>query len=99
MSELFETYYKMSKSSDLKKDEKVFLCENIGKLSLDDKEMAFLMIYLYHVEEGGEKTTTLPYKSCQSEDDDAGIEFSLTKLPFKLRQMLYNFTLFIVNKK
>lgn len=96
MTELFETYYKISKSSDLKKEEKVFLCENIDKLSLDDKEMAFIMIYLYHIEEGGEKTTTLPYKS---EDNDVGIEFSLTKLPFKLRQMLYNFTLFVMDKK
>lgn len=102
MEELYKTYYESAKSSDLKKDEKVFLCNFFKNLKdNDDKEALYMLIYYYYERsELGESSELIenpqvteqqiyPYKSVKNKL--RGVDFPLSKLPYKLRNMLYNF--------
>lgn len=90
MENLFKTYYNNSATSDLKKAEKEFLCNYIeNKLSEDDKEAVYMLIYYYYLEDGGDITNAYPYGS--KKNKLRGINIPLTKMPHKLRQILYKF--------
>lgn len=102
MEELYETYYMGAKSTDLKKNEKLFLCDFFKNLSNDDdKEVLYVLIYYYHLfNEPNElddidkidsesDVEVYPYKSIKNKL--RGVDFPLSKLPYKLRNMLYNF--------
>lgn len=90
MAQLFETYCNNASNVDLKKTEKEFLCDFISKMCKDeDKEAIFILIYYFYLHENGDKTNLYPYK-CKK-NKARGLNFSLTKLPYKLRQILYKF--------
>lgn len=91
MEQLFRTYYNTSPSSDLKKEEKDFLCKFVAnKLSDDDREAIYLLIYYYYtLEDNGDKLNARPYNA--KKNKVRGIDVPLSKTPHKLRQILYKF--------
>lgn len=97
MQELFETYHRVSKDVDLKKNDKVFLCDFIKNLDEDDLEAAYLLIYYYHIKDGGDAKNAYPF-GCKK-NRLRGIDFSLSKLPYKLRNILFKFCKAIESKE
>jgi len=96
MEQLFESYYEISKDTDLKKNEKVFICEFVPKLKEDDLEALYILIYQYYMNEGNEANTAYPYNS--KKNKLRGIDFNLTKIPYKLRNMIFKFCKAIESK-
>lgn len=101
MNQLFLTYYNgIKKENDLKKPEKEFLCDYVKKLNQMDKEAFYMLIYYYYEFEGKNEKDEIevyPYES--SKNNLRGIDFNLSKIPYKLRQMLYKFCKIIEQKE
>lgn len=89
MEQLFRTYYNNAKSTDLKKDEKQYLCSFFPRLTNDDKEAVYMLIMHYYLEEGGNVRDAYPYGMVKNKL--RGVDLSLTKLPHKLRNIIFKF--------
>ena len=91
MEQLFKTYYNERRTmNDLKKSEKEFLCDYItNKLSEEDREAIYILIYYFYLEKGGDIINAYPFRA--KKNKLRGIDFSLSKIPLQLRQILYKF--------
>lgn len=88
MEQLFRTYYNNAKNTDLKKDEKKFLCSFFPRLKEEDKAAVYMLIMYYFIDDGGDVKDAYPYG--MDKNKKRGLDVSLTKLPYKLRNIIFN---------
>ena len=98
MNELFMTYYNSAKENDLKREEKEYLCEYVKTLNENDKEAFYMIIYYYYEMESNKKDIEMFPYNCEK-NELRGIDFNLSKLPYKLRQMLHKFCKVVEHKE
>lgn len=93
---LYQTLCQNTKAKDISVEEKSKITETVLTLNNEEKEALFLLIY-EHFRTSRKKNTIetinlddlqLPYGISETVD---GIQFSLSKIPLKLRQIILKF--------
>lgn len=89
MFQLYHTLNSNIQSTDLKKIEKTEILKTIDTMDQSSKEALFLLIYEhYRLNEDPSDIYKLPYGGTEKNN---GIEFNLSKMPIKLRRIIYKF--------
>lgn len=93
---LYDSLLKDIPETDLTVTQKRIFIKRVSKIDTNGHELVYALIRMYQVENNEENTSfTLPYNGTYVEND---ISFDLDKLPNKLKQILFKFMGFHIDK-
>jgi len=90
---------KVTKSSDIKPNEKRNCIDIIASLEENGKEILVILIYLYYKNNNKNETEqVIPYDgSYVQKNNNIDIEWNINKFPVKLKRILYEFLKMHIN--
>ncbi len=109
MHELYNIYLKYETKNDLTKEECKYLTKSIQHLSSDDREVLFMLIFYYIMNDGKiildtnnivdmYQSNKAKFKNVYSKNSNIkGINIKMSKLDTHLKYMLYKFCKTILN--
>ena len=92
---LYHTLNVNLRKSDITRIEKLKILDSVEKMSQEELEAFFMLIYEHH-RVSTEEEVDLPYGCQQS---GGGIQINMSKLPIQLRRVLLKFVNMILEKK
>ena len=93
---LYDNLYKNVDDEDLSLNDKKNFLKRIKKLDENGQELIYTLIRFYEIENNeNDKNNNLPYNGIFVDND---INFDLDKFPLKLKQILFKFSKFHLNK-